>query len=151
MIAGLVAHGEHLDRRHQLLAAQRQLVRRVIGQPVAALLRFQQQRKGRIAADVDARDRVHLDGDIQFHGAGPQVGSVGEGSQVLASNAANRWRGRSPRRNQHGVETQIEFGMFGMRHQPRLRGIDDAPLLARRHRIGGLIEAGAGLDLDKDQ
>ena len=67
MIAGLVAHGEHLDRRDQLLAAQRELVRRVIGQPVAALLRFQQQREGRIAADVDARDGVHLDGDVQFH------------------------------------------------------------------------------------
>ena len=67
MIAHLVAHGERLHRRHQLFAAQRQLVRRVIGQPVAALLRLQQQREGRIAADVDARDGVHLDGDVQFH------------------------------------------------------------------------------------
>ena len=67
MIADLVAHGEQLHRRHQFLAAQRELVRRVIGKAVAALLRFQQQREGRIAADVDARDGVHLDGDIQFH------------------------------------------------------------------------------------
>ena len=67
VIAGLVAHGEKLDRRHQLLALQRELVGRVVGQPVAALLRFQQQREGRIAADVDARDGVHLDGDVQFH------------------------------------------------------------------------------------
>jgi hypothetical protein len=36
---------------------------------VAALLRFQEQREGRIAADVDARDGVHLDGDVQFHEA----------------------------------------------------------------------------------
>jgi hypothetical protein len=36
---------------------------------VAALLRFQQQRKSRIAADVDARDGIHLDGDVQFHEA----------------------------------------------------------------------------------
>ena len=71
-------------------------------------------------------------------------------SQGLASNAANRWRGKSPRCNQHDVETQLEFAMFGMRHQPRLCRIDDAPLLARRHRIGGLLETGAGLDLDKD-
>src|SRR2546429_590179 len=41
MIAGLIAHGERLYRRDQLLAAQRKLVRRVIGKPVAALLRFQ--------------------------------------------------------------------------------------------------------------
>ena len=71
MIAGLVAHGQHLNRRHQFLAALRELVRRVVGNPVAALLRFQQQRKGRIAADVDTRDGVHLDGDIQFHVVGP--------------------------------------------------------------------------------
>src|SRR3984957_21295003 len=56
---------------------------------------------------------------------------------------------QSPRRNQHGVETQLQFGMFGMRHQPGLRGLDDALLLTRRHRIGGVIEAAAGLDLDK--
>ena len=68
MIADLVAHGQLLHRRDQLLAAQRELVRRVVGNAVAALLRLQQQRKGRIAADVDARDGVHLDGDIQFHG-----------------------------------------------------------------------------------
>ncbi len=57
VIADLVAHGELLHRRHQLLAVQRQLVRRVVGNAVAALLRLEQQRKGGIAADVDARDR----------------------------------------------------------------------------------------------
>ena len=53
-----------------------------------------------------------------------------------------------PRRNQNGIETQVKFCMLGMRHQPPLRGVDDARLLARRHRIGGVIETGAGLDLD---
>jgi hypothetical protein len=77
VIAGLVAHAQGLDRRHQFLAAQRELVRRVIGQAVAALLRLQEQRKGRIAADVDARDGVHLDGDVEFHVLRPGVGSVG--------------------------------------------------------------------------
>src|ERR1043166_56212 len=52
-------------------------------------------------------------------------------------------------RNQHGVETHLEFCMLGMRHQPCLRRIDDALLLARRHGPGGIIQAGAGLDLDK--
>ena len=54
------------------------------------------------------------------------------------------------RRNQHRVETELEIGMFGMRHQPALRGIDNALLLARRHRIGRIVETGAGLDLDED-
>jgi hypothetical protein len=39
--------------------------------------------------------------------------------------------------------------MLGMRHQPGLGGGDNARLLARRHRIGGVIQAGARLDLDK--
>ena len=51
---------------------------------------------------------------------------------------------QTPGRNQHGVESELEFGMFGMRHQPGLRGIDDARLLARRYRIGRVIEAGRG-------
>ena len=76
MIADLVAHGQRLHWRHQLLATQRELVRRVIGNRMAALLRLQQQRKGRIAADVDPRDGVHLDGDIQFHGVGPGLEGV---------------------------------------------------------------------------
>ena len=58
---------------------------------------------------------------------------------------------QTARRNQHGVEAQIISGMFGMRHQPHLRGGNDARLLARRHRIGGLIEGFARLDLDKGQ
>ena len=40
-------------------------------------------------------------------------------------------------------------GMLGMGGKPALRGVDDALLLARRHRIGGVIEAAAGLDLDE--
>ena len=56
-----------------------------------------------------------------------------EGRQHMARQTA--------RRNQHGVEAQIISGVFGMRHQPDLRGSDDARLLARRHRIGGVIEA----------
>jgi hypothetical protein len=35
---------------------------------VPALLRFQQESEGRIAADIDPLDRVHLHGDIQGHG-----------------------------------------------------------------------------------
>jgi len=53
--------------------------------------------------------------------------------------------------NQDRVKTQFEFGMLGMRHKPGLRGIDDARLLAWRDREGGVIQRGAGLDLDKSQ
>src|SRR5258708_37170074 len=56
---------------------------------------------------------------------------------------------QAPRRNQDRVKTQLKFGMFGMRHQPALRGVDDARLLARRDRERRLVQAGAGLDLDE--
>ena len=56
---------------------------------------------------------------------------------------------QTPRRNQDGVKTQLKFGMLGMRHQPGLRGRDDALLLARRDGVGRFIEACAGLYLDK--
>ena len=38
---------------------------------------------------------------------------------------------QTPWRNQDGVKSQLKFGMLGMRHQPPLRGIDDARLLMR--------------------
>ncbi len=47
---------------------------------------------------------------------------------------------KRPRRNQHGVGSQFEFGMLGMRDKPALRGVDDALLLARRHGKGGVIQ-----------
>ena len=56
---------------------------------------------------------------------------------------------QTPRRNQDGVKSQLKFGMLGMRHQPPLRGIDDAGLLTWSHGIGGVIEAGSCLDLDE--
>ena len=33
---------------------------------------------------------------------------------------------QTPRRNQDGVKTELKFRMLGMRHQPPLRGVDDA-------------------------
>ena len=68
VIAELVAHIERLHGREHAVAALGELVGGVIGQLVAARLRFQQQREGGIAADIDPLDRVHLDGDIQGHG-----------------------------------------------------------------------------------
>ena len=67
VIADLVADRERLHRRHHLLAVQRQPVRGVIGQRMAALLRLQQQREGGVALDIDPFDRIHLHGNIQAH------------------------------------------------------------------------------------
>ena len=80
--------------------------------------------------DVDAGDGVHLDGDVQFHGLS---GWFGGDLRLTGVECRQHMARQMPRRNQHGVETQFEFGMLGMRHQPGLRGIDDALLLARRH------------------
>ena len=68
MVARDIAHLERPHRGRHFAVAQRQPVGRVIGQRVAARLRFQQQREGRIAADIDPLDRVHLHGDVQAHG-----------------------------------------------------------------------------------
>src|SRR6266540_4020911 len=67
MVAGLIANFERLHRRDHRRAPQRQPVRRVIGDGVAAFLCFQQQREGGIPADVDPLDRVHLHGNVQGH------------------------------------------------------------------------------------
>ena len=56
------------DLGEQLAVQQSELVRRVIGDAVAALLRLQQQSKCRIAANIDADDRVHLNANAKGHG-----------------------------------------------------------------------------------
>ena len=68
MVAGDIAHHQRPHRGRHLAVAQAQAIGRVIGQRVGALLRFQQQRKRRIAADIDPLDRIHLHGDVQTHG-----------------------------------------------------------------------------------
>jgi hypothetical protein len=45
---------------------------------VPARLRFQEQGEGRIAADVDPRDRVHLHGDVELAVSGHAWISFGE-------------------------------------------------------------------------
>ena len=68
MIALLVAHLKRLHRGEQPVPQQRQPVGGVIAERVLARLRFQEQREGRIAADIDPLDRVHLHRDGQAHG-----------------------------------------------------------------------------------
>jgi hypothetical protein len=67
MVAFVVAHGERPHGGKNLVAAQRQAVRRVVRKLVTAPLCFQQQCKSRVAADIDPLDRIHLHGDFQAH------------------------------------------------------------------------------------
>ena len=67
MVADLVADLQVLHGGEHPRGPQRQPVGRVVADRMAAPLRLQQQREGRIAADVDPLDRVHLDGDFQAH------------------------------------------------------------------------------------
>ena len=69
MVAWLVLHGQAVAERDDLAVAEREIVRRVVEHVVAAPLRFEQEREGRIAPDIDALDRVHLEGDFEGHGA----------------------------------------------------------------------------------
>ena len=63
-------------RRRNLLAFIEVKARANLDDAAYAVTARQQQRKGRIAADVDTRDGVHLDGDIQFHMGGPRVDGI---------------------------------------------------------------------------
>ena len=57
-------HGDHLA------VAQGQAVGRVVQHPMPPPLGFEQQRKARIAGDLDAADMIHLDRDGEGHGSG---------------------------------------------------------------------------------
>lgn len=54
-------------------------------------------------------------------------------------------------RNQDGVEAQGAAGKFRTAAQESLGGAADAVLLARSDGLGGLLQGGAGLDLDEGQ
>ena len=92
MVADDIAHDERPHRGRDFTVPHGELGGRVIGQRIGAVLRFQQQRECRVAADVDPFDRIHLDGDIQAHGDVP----AGEARNVYAifALAATAARGR---------------------------------------------------------
>ena len=69
MVAGTILDGEAMAERDELAVAKREIVRRVVEHVVAAPLRFEQKGEGGIAPDIDALDRVHLEGDFEGHGA----------------------------------------------------------------------------------
>jgi hypothetical protein len=65
VVALVVADLHRLHRSVDLAVDKGEPVRRVIGNRMFPALRFQQQCEGRIAADVDPFDRVHLNGDVK--------------------------------------------------------------------------------------
>src|SRR5262245_42472522 len=67
MVARLVLDGECGAPGQQAPLVEREIGRRVVEQRMPAPLGFQEQRKGRVAADIDAVDRVHLTGDAKGH------------------------------------------------------------------------------------
>ena len=71
--------------------------------------------------------------------------------QALASNAANRWRGSRRGAISMASKRRSNSACSGCAISQACAASMMRCLLARRHRIGGLIEAGAGLDLDEDE
>ena len=71
MVAGPVLDGEAVALRHELAVAERKVGGRVVEHVMAAPLRFEQERESRIAPDIDALDRVHLEGDFEGHDLSP--------------------------------------------------------------------------------
>ncbi len=67
VVALVLAHRDRLDGRPDMPIAHCQTVGCVVIEEMAALLGLEHQRKGRIAADDDPRDMVHLDGDFEGH------------------------------------------------------------------------------------
>ena len=84
---------------------------------MGSFLRLEQQRKGRIAANINPFDGIHLDGDIEAHGGAMFWVGTGRGElrlkvyailsmpatrlcesdlQHVASNALTMWRGSLP-------------------------------------------------------
>src|SRR5688572_11080454 len=69
MIDLLAAQAHRPRPRDRLAVAQGQLARMVVPQFVPARLGAEPHDEGGIPVDVDALDRVHLDGNAQGHGA----------------------------------------------------------------------------------
>ena len=65
--AFVVVDGKRANRRKNSAVQHGEPVGRVIGQRMAPCLRFEQQSKGGIAADIDAVDGVHLHRNVEPH------------------------------------------------------------------------------------
>jgi hypothetical protein len=63
MVAALAAHAERPRLGAHLTVQERQMLRQIVQQRMAARLRLQRQGKGGIGVDVDPFHGIHLDGD----------------------------------------------------------------------------------------
>ena len=68
VVAALTANLERLHPRDQPAMAEGKVLRQVMIQPVPALLAFQRKHEGAVGIDIDAGNRVHLNGDGEAHG-----------------------------------------------------------------------------------
>ncbi len=101
MIALDIAHLDPLDTGADNTVGHRQAVRRVVVLLMAAPLAHQHQREGRVAADVNPGDMVHLEGDLQATCWLPENLPPPEyHAAPSASNAPMIWRG-----SRHGTAT----------------------------------------------
>ena len=131
MIALLVADRDPLDRRAHAAVAHGETIGRVVVLRVAAALALQHQGKRRIAADVDPRDVVHLEGDFQRHArprylrvSGPMYHAALPSARRIDAGEMARQAARE--RDDH-VETQVEAGRGRMARKPERGGAGDAP------------------------
>ena len=67
MVSPHVTYRECPAARGDCAVAKCEIARAVIEKRMPARLRFQREREGRIASDVDALDGIHLDGDGEWH------------------------------------------------------------------------------------
>ena len=159
MVARNVAHGDRLDARLDATVAEREALGRVVEEDVAAPRRFQHEREGGIAADVDAGDVVHLEGDGERHGylLGRPLIPRRAGKRQLSPRRAPFAEGgdemdrQAPGCGDDDVEALVEPGRLGVRGDEMAGGARYARPRFRGHRVepGRLVRA--LLDLDEDE
>src|SRR3546814_17641270 len=67
MVAALAPHRERPGMGVEAVVPEGEVARQVVIEGMAAPLRLERQHECRIGVDVDAVDRVHLDGDGEAH------------------------------------------------------------------------------------
>src|SRR4029079_16039014 len=151
-----ILHSETMAAGNQPAVAEREVGRRVIEYVVAAMLRLEQQREGRIAPDIDALDRVHREGDFEGHGVlivgvwwprhartWPGGPGLSDRTRVLYIMRPGPWRG------QHHVEAHIGAFVGRMRAEPILRGPHDSSPRPARQCLSRILETPPPLDLEE--
>ena len=130
-------------------SAQPKPVGRVMQQAVAARLRLEQEREGRVARDADAGDRIHLHGDGQGHGRSCRAVRGRRGQSISSLYAQGAWRGRRRGATKTASPRKVKPDGPRVAREPHASGARNPPPLRRRDRFRGRVEAAAGLHLDE--